>query len=88
MNLAEWNEAGGGKYTAELKAGGFLPKKREVTYLTLADILEEITDEFESGFVTPLYIGKKLLENKINNEKNMNWIKAELKSLGIEIRVR
>lgn len=64
------------------------PKIKEEIFLTLDECLEELIDEMEKDFLTPVEIGKKLLKNKLNNEKNMLWARTQLSELGVAVRVK
>ena len=54
---------------------------------TLDECLQELIDELESDFLTPFAIGKKLLKHKLNNEKNITWIREQLRGANIIVRV-
>jgi hypothetical protein len=65
----------------------------EVKVLTTSEVndiinqvVTEIVEEIEDSFVTTVYLGKKLLEFKINNFNNMTKAKALLAEYGVAVK--
>lgn len=80
------NEAKANKIREEAKC---IEAEREgKTYMTLEEIFKDLVDNIDGEVITILEIGKALLVEKQNNEKNITWMKNKLIENGYKVQVR